>query len=120
MVGVYELVSNGEVIYVGQSINVDRRIKEHSDKVFDAVNIHECEECELDSLEVSYIKKYLPVLNIRDNPNAPTRHIDKMKDPITMKIEREVYKKLQSLKLEMDEKSASAVIAKLIENQVSK
>ena len=43
-----------------------------------------------------------------------------MKDPITMKIDREVYKKLQLLKLEMDEKSASAVIAKLIENQVSK
>lgn len=63
--GIYFLVRDGVVVYVGQSKNVHRRINDHkSGKEFDRINVIECLEKDLDQLEALYIKKFRPLLNI--------------------------------------------------------
>lgn len=62
--GIYFLLLNKEVVYVGQSVNVYARIAQHSyDKKFDSIFIHECEKENLTDLENLYIYSLKPKLN---------------------------------------------------------
>lgn len=62
--GIYFLIQNGSVVYVGQSNNVHRRISEHlTSKCFDRVNVIECPASELDRVEALYIRRLKPILN---------------------------------------------------------
>lgn len=62
--GIYFLISNDTIVYVGQSVNVLNRIRQHlADKFFDKINIIQCPEKELIKLESFYIKKFNPILN---------------------------------------------------------
>lgn len=78
-IGIYLLKQKDEVVYVGQSIDVDLRIKTHKKvkvKQFDNVHIIECDRCNLDSAEAFYIHYYMPIYNkkmyeIRVGVNAP-------------------------------------------------
>lgn len=67
MVGVYFLKQNEKIVYVGQSVNIERRIKDHknSDKVFDDYTYVECDKELLNSTEESFILQHNPVYNIR-------------------------------------------------------
>lgn len=63
--GVYFLIQNEIIVYVGQSTNVGRRIADHmSTKAFDRFAVIECEQEELSKLESHYIKEFRPILNI--------------------------------------------------------
>lgn len=63
--GVYFLIKNEAVVYVGQSLNVHARIRQHlATKCFDRVNIIACEPGELNRLESMYIRRLKPVLNL--------------------------------------------------------
>lgn len=65
IVGVYFLIKDGEVIYVGQSINVQERLSKHvmQGKVFDQYTIVECDVDELDLIESYYIHLFRPRQN---------------------------------------------------------
>ena len=64
--GVYFLLHEGRIVYVGQSMNCWRRIGQHESdpaKRFDAFYVIRCEPPELDRLEAVYIAKFQPPLN---------------------------------------------------------
>jgi hypothetical protein len=63
--GVYFLIHKGEVVYVGQSIDLLGRISKHrrEGKVFDAFNFIPCERGRALALEAQYITALLPALN---------------------------------------------------------
>lgn len=62
--GVYFLIKDCEVIYVGQSVNIHSRIDEHDRvKDFDTFTYIECEKENLSLLEARYISKFKPKLN---------------------------------------------------------
>jgi hypothetical protein len=65
--GIYFLIKDNEIVYVGQSIHIPRRLKTHKrdQKSFDKVFFVECKRKELDCLERKYIRKFVPKLNKR-------------------------------------------------------
>jgi hypothetical protein len=71
--GVYFLIDNDKVVYVGQSVNVYARIASHNDKVFDSFAFIPCKKKILDTLESLYIHILRPALNgnLRDAKLAP-------------------------------------------------
>lgn len=72
--GIYFLLQDGEVVYVGQSINCHSRISDHSrleHKEFDSVYIVRCDQEALTPLEDLYISKYSPRYN--SSARKPTR-----------------------------------------------
>ena len=75
-VGIYFLIKDEEVVYVGQSIEIFRRIGKHRNegKDFDSFAFIECEKSELDKLEAKYITALAPELNWTfGNPSALSR-----------------------------------------------
>lgn len=67
-VGVYFLLHDSEVVYVGQSIDVESRIRSHrAEKEFDSYHVIACQQSELDALESAYIFYLQPKLNSRSN-----------------------------------------------------
>jgi len=74
--GVYFLVKDEEVIYVGQSVNIYSRISEHRHKQFDKYAFVPCSVDLLNKLESLYIHVLRPKLNGNINAqekNAPIR-----------------------------------------------
>lgn len=65
MVGIYFLKKEDEIVYVGQSINIHRRVEQHKDKDFDDYSFIECEKSLLDCTEEFYILKCNPKYNKR-------------------------------------------------------
>lgn len=68
--GIYFLMQDGHVVYVGQSINCYGRIDRHyqeGKKVFDSVYVVRTDADMLDCLEALYIKKFSPMYNV-DQP----------------------------------------------------
>lgn len=61
--GIYFLIKNEKVVYVGQSKNVLTRISFHKDKNFDSYAFLPCEEHEMDIIESLYIHLLQPEQN---------------------------------------------------------
>lgn len=68
-IGIYFLMDKSEVVYIGQSINIDLRIAQHkrTDKEFDRTLYLECGAKELDLLEAAHIQEYQPRYNKVNN-----------------------------------------------------
>lgn len=67
--GVYFLISEGKIVYVGQSNNVLRRVATHtSDTIctgkFDSYAYISCDVSSLNTVEQHYIRKFNPPLNL--------------------------------------------------------
>jgi hypothetical protein len=62
-IGVYFLIDEDKVVYVGQSNNVYARITSHYDKKFNRFAYIPCEPKVLDGLESLYIHVFRPLLN---------------------------------------------------------
>jgi len=65
--GVYFLIDNGSIVYVGQSTNVLIRVNDHAReavKKFDSFSYIKCEEHLLDRFESLYIHVFRPVNNV--------------------------------------------------------
>jgi len=70
--GIYFLIKNNNIIYVGQSIDIWSRVMTHSldiEKDFDYFSCHFCDKPYLDELELKYILKFKPSLNRNLPPN---------------------------------------------------
>jgi len=66
--GIYFLVSDEGIVYVGQSINITSRVQQHtSSKVFTHYTYVLCDEKDLDNLETKYINKFRPKYNFGNN-----------------------------------------------------
>lgn len=67
MIGIYLLTKKDIVVYVGQSINIENRVKQHSktDKDFDDYIAIECTRNLLNETEEAYILRFNPVYNIK-------------------------------------------------------
>lgn len=63
--GVYFLIAEGRITYVGQTKDVFARVSKHrrDGKVFDAYNFIPCDAADLDRLESMYIAALLPHQN---------------------------------------------------------
>jgi hypothetical protein len=61
--GVYFLINDDKIIYVGQSTNVYARITAHHDKAFNSFAFIPCDSKVLDGLESLYIHIFRPPLN---------------------------------------------------------
>lgn len=66
--GVYFLINEGEVVYIGQSDNIHARIKAHATgrdtKMFDRIHVIECSDAQQRfNLEGHYINTFDPPLN---------------------------------------------------------
>lgn len=61
--GVYHLIRDGVVVYVGQTENIFARLGGHRVKDFDDVAFFPCEVSELDTLEEEHLARLRPALN---------------------------------------------------------
>ncbi len=61
--GIYFLIKDNEIVYIGQSVNIASRVADHTGKDFDSVSYVACEQNKLDILESLYILAYQPKLN---------------------------------------------------------
>jgi hypothetical protein len=74
--GIYFLINNNEIVYVGQSINIHQRLQKHLyEKQFDKINIIPCERFELNRMESLYINKFKPKLNVAGINNAGDQYL---------------------------------------------
>ena len=65
--GIYFLYRNEEIVYIGQSRNLHRRIIQHCyGKEFDSYSYIQCDESELNDLEFEFIAKHKPMYNSLD------------------------------------------------------
>lgn len=64
--GIYFLIKDKEVIYIGQSVDVFHRMARHrrDNRQFDSFAYLECEADRLDELECAYITAFVPFLNV--------------------------------------------------------
>ena len=60
---IYFLLDGNEVVYIGQSKLGLFRPYSHSNKHFTSVSVIKCKLEDLDSLEIFYIRKYMPKYN---------------------------------------------------------
>ena len=65
--GVYFLCEADDVVYVGQSIDVTTRIRQHTDKQFDRALCLPCPEQDLNRVEAAFIGFFKPKYNIGKN-----------------------------------------------------
>ena len=75
--GIYFLVSNNEVVYVGQSKNIDARIYSHKKeqlKEFENVFILTVPSRDLDHVEINFIKILKPKYNVTHNYLKGKKH----------------------------------------------
>lgn len=74
MSGVYFLIRDGEVCYVGQSVDVLHRVARHrrEGRLFDSFNVLPCGKEDMDTLENLYITALMPSENsfIRSEPQS--------------------------------------------------
>jgi predicted DNA-binding transcriptional regulator AlpA len=62
--GIYFLIQEGEVIYVGQSHNVASRIIGHKNKTFDRAFVLPCPPSKMNETEAAFIGIFKPKLNM--------------------------------------------------------
>lgn len=73
--GIYFLIRDGEIVYVGQSVNVYTRIADHMrTREFTHTHVHECDVSEMDGLEEYYISLLQPIENILSNPRYERKY----------------------------------------------
>ena len=64
MTGIYVFYNQNRCIYVGSSVNIEKRIRQHAHRgKFTRIEIHLCEEEELQGKEQSFIDDLKPILN---------------------------------------------------------
>jgi hypothetical protein len=72
--GVYFLINDNRIVYVGRSVNIEARVgSHHATKVFTHYAFVECPESHMNALEGLYIEKFDPPLNGRSNGNYDMR-----------------------------------------------
>ena len=84
-VGIYFLIDQGKIVYVGQSVNVHNRVMIHKIegvKSFEHYSIIECDKIELDEVESNFTFLYEPKYNkkISDTSYCSVRYVSELYD----------------------------------------
>jgi hypothetical protein len=74
-VGVYFLCDNDQVVYVGQSIDVGSRTRQHTDKEFSRAFCLPCPMEDLNRVEAAFIALLRPKYNVGKKSNGSARFI---------------------------------------------
>lgn len=75
--GVYFLIDDGKIVYVGQSVDVFVRISHHvGAKKFDSYHVIDCLPESLRAMEDIYIKRLNPPLNVAGRVRVPDFEVD--------------------------------------------
>jgi predicted GIY-YIG superfamily endonuclease len=61
--GVYFLIKDNNIIYIGKTKIGVRRVCQHRDKNFDSFSFLKCQKEEIDIIESYFIKKFKPMYN---------------------------------------------------------
>lgn len=70
--GVYFLLQDEEIVYVGQSTDFYARLLTHSKSLtFNRFSIIECPKSRLDDVELLYIQQFSPKFNKKGKPSVP-------------------------------------------------
>jgi hypothetical protein len=79
--GIYFLIKDGKIVYVGQSVNILERIKTHyySLKEFNRFYYIECKKEELNKLEGEYIFKFFPIYNKKIPEHSTFKTLNQIK-----------------------------------------
>jgi len=85
--GIYFLIQNNEIVYIGSSKNPMSRISAHKDKIFNKYFIKPCDINELENIEAEYIFKYNPKYNKGMPPNKNIKYVGQLKSSENQKIE---------------------------------
>lgn len=97
MIGIYLLKYQNSVVYVGQSVDVKRRIKEHKQekkKKFDEFIYISCPDTNLNSVEAFNILKYSPKYN-KERYEISVNIVKKKKSKgMQVKLTDDVYDKI--------------------------
>lgn len=73
--GIYFLFDGDEIVYVGQSKNVWKRLAQHSkDKLFNGYTVLSCDPASLDDIEKHYIKEFSPKYNQQHLTKEEAKH----------------------------------------------
>ena len=90
---IYRYLFNGTTVYVGQTINLDKRIQAHSNEIkffgLTDIEFKGCKRENLNDIEAYYIKLYKPVLN-KVYPKIKNENIE---NNISISMPWEKYKK---------------------------
>ena len=77
VIGIYFLIKDKKIVYVGQSTNIFARVGAHKmDKDFDKAVYFECPSTELDDLEYELINILQPQYNKTGNPQERFPYLD--------------------------------------------
>jgi hypothetical protein len=69
--GIYFLILNNKVVYIGQTTNLKLRLIDHRHKQYDRFRFIECPFAMLTHYETRWIKKFRPVLNKQHLGSGP-------------------------------------------------
>ena len=109
MVGIYFLKQKNKVVYVGQSINIYRRVEQHKDKIFDSYDFIECDKNLLNSNEEFFILAYNPIYNkkraeivVGSNDEKVCKKLKKIKKEIQdgykhLRVKEDTHKKVKAI-----------------------
>lgn len=86
MSGVYFLIKDGVVVYVGQSSNVEKRVLCHVDKDFDRWRVIGCNDSKRLEYERRLIKYFKPKFNGETGGKRPGAGRHKREPTIVMRI----------------------------------
>lgn len=100
--GVYFLFDKDEIIYIGKSVNIYKRIYAHKIKgvCFDSFSFLKIEIEQLLTMERKYIKKYKPKNNVHFTGKTKSNKNNNNLITITAQLEDEQHEFLKSFSLE--------------------
>lgn len=121
--GVYFLFYKNEIIYIGKSINIYKRIYAHKMKgvCFDSFSFLKIEIEHLLTMEREYIKKYKPKNNVHFTGKTKSNKANNNLITITVQLEDESHEFLKAFSLEKTGKeNLSSAIRILIRQEKHK
>lgn len=123
MTGVYVLIYEHKIIYVGSTTRWPHRLLEHKKILFDNARLFECEEKDLLRNETRFIKFFRPLHNFRDKfvKQRMTKEWIRVNKSAIKKAKKEkdfseIVKKAR-VDLKYSDRSSSTDIANIIRNQ---
>lgn len=98
MIGVYFLLLNNEIIYIGQTTNLKKRLTQwNSKREFDDYRIFECPVKKLNGYEKYCIQLLRPILNKSLNPDCEQKSGRKPLDPAEKKVQLMIFIKQRDI-----------------------
>ena len=87
---IYFLTKSNHVVYIGQTLNLTTRMKQHYSKDFDNISFIEVSPEDANNVEVYYIVKYDPVYNLTISSNTLFKTVNSTSKEIIRHISKNI------------------------------